>query len=269
VLGSVRKQESENIHAYNLQSSVAASPSPVAAFPFHAVTWTQRRSYRRRREKLKVNSVQEQAGAKAQHQDDDSGSVESNCAFVSWRGSSASKVCQPQLSQVSRDSRVSAGGFTRADRTVGADFQPSYLAAVYGASVVSTRSGSRPRVNVSLTDHYGHAVPSFNIFHGLPSNSDFYKRVGDSNSFIKESDLRTDKNKVSQARYGRSPSDTGQRAVQILFKDELDNQSSAHKKNDARKNITAPRPKDFRVMHSAILSCRPNFDYCDIEGSRP
>lgn len=102
-----------------------------------------------------------------------------------------------------------------------------------------------------------HGVASVDLFDILPTNQVMGEGIYDFNSFIKENNLRMNKNLVAD-RTNQSSPDTGndQSKVKSIINDLQIEHRGHDPKSHACENVTTFRAKNLRIIHQSIFSCR-------------
>lgn len=102
-----------------------------------------------------------------------------------------------------------------------------------------------------------HGVASVDLFDILPSNQVMGEGIYNLNSFIKENNLRMNKNLVAD-RTNQSSPDTGndQSKVKSIINDLQIEHRGHDPKSHACENVTTFRAKNLRIIHQSIFSCR-------------
>ena len=101
-----------------------------------------------------------------------------------------------------------------------------------------------------------HGVASVDLFDILPTNQVMGEGIYDFNSFIKENNLRMNKNLVAD-RTNQSSPDTcnDQSKVKSIINDLQIEHRGHDPKSHACENVTTFRAKNLRIIHQSIFSC--------------
>ena len=143
---------------------------------------------------------------------------------------------------------------TWAKQSITFKFQPFDLARMQSSSVISTRSWRGPCVDLFTRHAYAHGVSRINRLDLMPTDSKFGKRIGDNDTFVKESDFRSNKKQISQITYQSSQEYCDQISSEIANKDCLNNQDSGESVGNRRGNPNSFRAKNVRILHPVIFS---------------
>ena len=142
------------------------------------------------------------------------------------------------------------------------NIQAAQLTLMNRSAVIPARSRSSKGVDFFESNTFAtclnrHGVSSVDLFDILPTNQVVGKGIYDFNSFIKENNLRMNKNLVAD-RTNQSSPDTGN--DQSKVKSIINNLQIEHRcydpKSHACENITTFRAKNLRIIHQSIFSCR-------------
>ena len=180
--------------------------------------------------------------------------VDKHITFTTFDISRISKVFQSQDGKVSRSTTVRSRTITRTNQAVDSNVQTSDFTGVNGSTVIATGSGSSPSVNSFATNLNTHGVFGINAFNALPTHSDLIKWISDSDSFIKEFDLWTVQNKINQRRGKNSPGCCEHTAMNVTYKDALNNHDCDNYVGNESAENTASGPEDIKITHVPILS---------------
>jgi hypothetical protein len=149
---------------------------------------------------------------------------------------------------------MSSRTITRTNKSINSDIHSLDLTGVDSSAVVSAGSGSSPRINNFVTDLNAHGVFGIDTFNALPTHSDLIQWISDSNSLIKEFDLWSMQNQVSQSSCEDAPDCCAYASIGIAYEESLNNHNRDNTVgNESGKNAAAG-PEDIDVIHTPILS---------------
>lgn len=151
-------------------------------------------------------------------------------------------------------SRVSARRFTRSHIVQVRDLQATDFSAMDSSAVISAWGLSRPSVNLLSTYLDIHRVLSADIADLSPTNGDLFQGIGNSDSFIEEGDLGTDKTQVKKVSNEQAPRDCGDNSLGVFGVETLASDSSAENVDSSGKEVTTSRTVHLRITHTSSLS---------------
>lgn len=165
---------------------------------------------------------------KSHHQSCDSKHHEyaqsNNCSDIDFlgKGNSADIGVSESLvtgaRQVRRNARMSSRGFSGSHVVKIGDVHSFEFIRVNRSGVITPRSWSSPRMNLLGSHEEIHGVTSFNRIDIAPSDGEFMERICDDDSFVKESDLGSDKQQeccVTKKKIEEQGADSGLKATVV------------------------------------------------------
>ena len=159
-----------------------------------------------------------------------------------------------QLGKVQGLPTLASRRITRAKQSITLKFQPFDLARVQSSSMISTWSWRGPCVDLFTRHAYAHGVSRINRLDLMPTDSKFGKRIGDNDTFVKESDFRSNKKQISQITYKNSQKYCYQIGSEIANQDRLEHQDSGERVSDCSGKPNTFRAKNVMILHSFIFS---------------
>ena len=180
--------------------------------------------------------------------------VNGNATVTTINTSRTLKTLKSHDGKISRSTTVSSRTITRTNKSIDADIHTSDFAGVDRSAMVSTGSGSSPSVDSFVSNLNAHGVFGVNAFNTLPTHSDLIEWISDSNSLIKEFDLWSVQNQVTQNCCESSPGCCDNTSMKIAAENSLNNHNcDNYVGNESGKNAAAG-PEDIKVTHAPILS---------------
>lgn len=162
------------------------------------------------------------------------------------------KVLHSKFCQVKRLPTFTSRRVTGAKRAF--ELKSFDLAGMQSSSVVATRSGGSPSVNLLSTDGDAHGVSRVERFHSAPTNGGRCERVDNGDCFIIENYLGPYKEQINTVTYKDSPSDCDQVALQINHHDGLKYQYGREEIGDCSRNQSTFGTKKVGILHRTIFS---------------
>ena len=160
------------------------------------------------------------------------------------------------------NTRVRSRALTSLNAASSLNVQASQLTLMNRSAVIPAWGRGRKGVdffdsNTFATCLNRHGVASVDLFDILPTNQVMGEGIYDFNSFIKENNLRMNKNLVAD-RTNQSSPDTGndQSKVKSIINDLQIEHRGHDPKSHASKNVATFRAKNLRIIHQSIFSCR-------------
>ncbi len=159
------------------------------------------------------------------------------------------------------NTRVRSRALTRLNAAGSLNVQSSQLTLMNRSAVIPAWGRGCKGVDFFESNTFAtclnrHGVASVDLFDILPTNQVVGKGIYDFNSFIKENNLRMNKNLVAD-RTNQSSPDTGndQSKVKSIINDLQIEHRGHDPKSHACENVTTFRAKNLRIIHQGIFSC--------------
>ena len=157
-------------------------------------------------------------------------------------------------SQMRCDTGMGSGRFTRTHVVKIWDAHSLQLSGMNSSCVVPTRSGSRPSMDLLLSEQDVHRVAGFNRVDISPTNGVLVERIGYDDSFIIESDFGSDEEQVCDARNERADDQCGNSSLQIALVEISARHSSTENEDSKSVEETASRSERLRIVHGESFS---------------
>ena len=197
-----------------------------------------------------MNQQTSQANCNCQSSQIDGGSIKSFTEFsISFR-----EFLPSTSGQKSRNTRITARRFTKANRTLASDIHSLNFTRVNFSSVISTGSGCRPGMNNFSINLNTHCVSGFDSADVAPTNLVTPKWINDFDAIVSNFYQWAMQDQVKEERC-QTPQTDGQECIANLTgEDSLKN----HNKDNAISNNGSKSAgftsKDFGVGHDSILA---------------
>jgi len=158
------------------------------------------------------------------------------------------------------NTRVRSRALTSLNAASSLNVQTTQLTLMNRSAVIPAWGRGRKSVDFFDSNTFAsclnrHGVASVDLFDILPSNQVMGEGIYDFNSFIKENNLRMNKNLVAD-QTNQSPPDTGNNQPKV--KSIINNLQIEHRcydpKNHPSKNVATFRAKNLRIIHQSIFS---------------
>ena len=180
--------------------------------------------------------------------------VNNNAAVTTINTSRVSKTLKSHDGKISRSTTMSSRTITRTNKSIDSNIHAFDVTGVYISTVIPDGSRSGPSVDSFISNLNAHGVFGINAFDTLPTHSDLIKWISDSDSLIKDFDLWSVQNQVTQNCCEGAPDCCDYTAVGIASEESLNNHNCNNKVgNESGKNAAAG-PEDIKVTHAPILS---------------
>ena len=160
------------------------------------------------------------------------------------------------------NTRVRSRALTRLNAASSLNVQATQLTSMNRSAVIPAWGRSSKGVDFFESNTFAtclnrHCVASVDLFNILPTNQVVGKGIYNLNSFIKENNLRMNKDLVAD-RTNQSSPDTGndQSKVKSIINDLQIEHRGHDPKSHACENVTTFRAKNLRITHQSIFSCR-------------
>ena len=190
----------------------------------------------------------------ADNQNEQSIFILNNAAATTVHTSSVSKTFKSHDGKVSRSTTVSSRTITRTNKSTNSYIHSLDFTGMDASAVISTGCGSSPRINNFMINLNAHGVFGIDTVNALPTHSNLIKWISDSNSLIKEFDLWSMQNQVSQSSCEDAPDCCAYASIGIAYEESLNNHNRDNTVgNESGKNAAAG-PEDIDVTHTPILS---------------
>ena len=164
------------------------------------------------------------------------------------------EVIQSHLSDVFGDARITSWGFPGSQSSFATNFESTQFTWMDISSVVSTWSGSSPRIDSFSMDNNGHAVSGFDGINLIPSESEFLDGVRNGYAFVKENNFRAEENLVDDRAYEDRPDRSDDSSAYTVAQPRLNIDSQNQHSESAHHEVASFRSENFWIGHEVILS---------------
>ena len=188
------------------------------------------------------------------NQDSKSVFVNNNAAVTTVSTSRISKTLKSQDGKIRRSTTVRSRTITRTNNSIGANIHSLNLTGMDSSTVISAGSGSSPSINNFVSNLNTHGVFGFDAFNQLPTDGDLIKWISDSDSFIKEFNLWSMQNQVTQSGCEDTPGCCNDASMQIASEKGLNNHNQDNQVSNVSSENTASGPENIEITHAPILS---------------
>lgn len=151
-------------------------------------------------------------------------------------------------------SRVSTRRFSGSHVVKIGNFQATDLTGMHSSAVIPTWGLSRPGVDLLATYLDIHRVSSANVFDLIPTDSDLFQGIGNSDSLIKEGHLGANEVQMENVGDHQGPCDRNRNTAGSFTKETLANNSGAENVDSASEEVTTSRTVHLTITHTSSLS---------------
>lgn len=157
-------------------------------------------------------------------------------------------------SEMSRNSRMRSGRFAGTHIVQIWNAHPFKFIGMNASSVISTRSGGGPSVNLSLPDVYVHGVSSLDRVDISPTDGVLVNGIGYNDALVVKSHFGSNEEQVSDT--ANEGTDCESRNSRLKFGAIEIRTRHSHTKSEYSNPVedVAARPKNFRVLHGESFS---------------
>lgn len=197
-----------------------------------------------------MNQQTSQANCNCQSSQIDGGSIKSFTEFsISFR-----EFLPSTSGQKSRNTRITARRFTKANRTLASDIHSPNFTRVNFSSVISTGSGSRPGMNNFSINLNTHCVSGFDSADVAPTNLVTPKWINDFDAIVSNFYQWAMQDQVKEERCQTSQTDGQECIANLTGEDSLKNHNKDNAISNYRSKSAGFTSKDFGVGHDSILA---------------
>ena len=197
-----------------------------------------------------MNQQTSQANCNCQSSQIDGGTIKNFTEFsISFR-----EFLPSTSGQKSRNTRITARRFTKANRTLASDIHSLNFTRVNFSSVISAGSGSRPGMNNFSINLNTHCVSGFDSADVAPTNLVTPKWIYDFDSIVSNFYQRAMQDQVKEERCQTSQTDGQECIANLTGEDSLKNHNENHAICDDGSKCAGFTSKDFGVGHDTILA---------------